>query len=193
MREEAFISHPRLRLGPAEVLLRIERVAVCFILVVESAPNVKIHVFGQLREYCGGATELSVSARTVRSLLDQLERGEPLLYRNVCDETGQSPPAPQRVRQHDNVRDLDGVDTMLAAGDVVTFLPSRFRRLNMADRVVLAIGTKKGVFVAEATKRAAQLRAARSVRPRRPRLLDARSTRAARRASTRRAAIRSSA
>jgi molybdopterin synthase sulfur carrier subunit len=124
VREEAFISHPRHRLGTAEVLLRIEPVAVCFIPVVEPAPNVKVHVFGQLREYCGGATELPVSARTVRSLLDQLERGEPLLYRNLCDETG-------KVRRHlnvfvntENVRDLDGVDTTLAAGDVVTFLPA---------------------------------------------------------------------
>ena len=65
-----------------------------------------------------------MSARTVRSLLDQLERNEPLLYRNLCDETG-------RVRRHlnvfvnsENVRDLDGVDTNLGAGDVVTFLPA---------------------------------------------------------------------
>jgi molybdopterin converting factor small subunit len=46
------------------------------------------------------------------------------LYRNVCDETG-------KVRRHlnvfvnsDNVRDLDGIDTTLAPGDVVTFLPA---------------------------------------------------------------------
>ena len=46
------------------------------------------------------------------------------MYRNVCDETG-------TVRRHlnvfvnsDNVRDLDGVDTTLDAGDVVTILPA---------------------------------------------------------------------
>ena len=87
-------------------------------------PSITIHVFGQLREYCRGATELPVSAQTVRAALEQLERDEPLLYRNLCDETG-------KVRRHlnvfvntENVRDLAGVDTTLAAGDVVTFLPA---------------------------------------------------------------------
>ena len=92
--------------------------------VVEPAPNITIHVFGQLREYCAGVSELKVSARTVRAVLDELERDEPLLYRNLCDETG-------KVRRHlnvfvntENVRDLAGVDSTLAAGDVVTFLPA---------------------------------------------------------------------
>jgi len=92
--------------------------------VVEPAPNITIHVFGQLREYCGGAKELPLSARTVRSVLEHLERDQPLLYRNLCDETG-------KVRRHlnvfvntENVRDLDGVDTALTNGDVVTFLPA---------------------------------------------------------------------
>lgn len=92
--------------------------------MVEPAPNVTVHVFGQLREYCRGAKELSVSASNLRALLQQLERDEPLLYRNLCDETG-------KVRRHlnvfvntENARDLDGVDSTLAAGDVVTFLPA---------------------------------------------------------------------
>ena len=65
-----------------------------------------------------------MSAGNVRTLLEQLERNEPLLYRNICDETG-------KVRRHlnvfvnsENARDLDGVDSTLAAGDVVTFLPA---------------------------------------------------------------------
>ena len=65
-----------------------------------------------------------MSARTVRAALDVLERDQFAFYGNVCDETGQ-------VRQHlnvfvnsDNVRDLDGIDTMLRPGDVVTILPA---------------------------------------------------------------------
>lgn len=92
--------------------------------VADSAPKVTIHVFGQLREYCRGAKELSMSAGSVRAVLEGLERDEPLLYRNICDETG-------KVRRHlnvfintENARDLDGVDSTLAAGDVVTFLPA---------------------------------------------------------------------
>ncbi len=87
-------------------------------------PDITIHVFGQLREYCRGVEQLSLQAESVRAALANLERSEPLLYRNLCDETG-------KVRRHlnvfvnsDNVRDLNGVDTMLAPGDVVTFLPA---------------------------------------------------------------------
>ena len=88
------------------------------------APTVTIHVYGQLREYCAGASQLSVSAHTVSAVLEDLERSLPDLYRNLCDETG-------RVRKHlnvfvnsDNVRDLAGVDTTLTPGDVVTILPA---------------------------------------------------------------------
>ena len=88
------------------------------------APGVTIHVFGQLREYCAGKSQLSVSAQTVRGALEDLEVSQPALYRNLCDETG-------KVRKHlnvfvnsDNVRDRDGIDTPLTPGDVVTILPA---------------------------------------------------------------------
>ena len=87
-------------------------------------PAVTVHVPGPLRAYCAGAEELAISAHTVRAVLESLERSHFALYRNVCDETG-------AVRRHlnvfvnsDNVRDLDGIDTRLAAGDLVTILPS---------------------------------------------------------------------
>ena len=65
-----------------------------------------------------------MSAHNVRATLEALARSEPALYRNVCDETG-------AVRRHlnvfvnvDNVRDLDGINTALTSGDVVTILPA---------------------------------------------------------------------
>lgn len=87
-------------------------------------PTITIHVLGALRVYCGGAAQLSIAAHTVRGALEDLERSRPALYRNLCDETGV-------VRRHlnvfvnaHNVRDLDGIDTPLAPGDVVTILPA---------------------------------------------------------------------
>ena len=87
-------------------------------------PTITLHVPGPLRTYCGGASQLSISAHTVRAALEALERSQFALYRNVCDETG-------TVRRHlnvfvnsDNVRDLAGVDTTLTPGDVVTILPA---------------------------------------------------------------------
>ena len=87
-------------------------------------PTITIHVPGPLRAYCAGAAQLSISAHTVRAALEDLQRSQSALYRNVCDETG-------TVRRHlnvfvnsDNVRDLDGIDTTLTPGDVVTILPA---------------------------------------------------------------------
>ena len=87
-------------------------------------PTITLHVFGQLRTYCAGASQIAISAPTVRAALEDLERSQAALYRNVCDETG-------TVRRHlnvfvnaDNVRDLNGVDTTLTPGDVLTILPA---------------------------------------------------------------------
>jgi len=87
-------------------------------------PTITLHVLGSLRPYCAGAAELSISAHTVRAALEDLERSQSALYRNICDETG-------TVRRHlnvfvnsDNVRELNGVDTLLSPGDVVTILPA---------------------------------------------------------------------
>jgi sulfur-carrier protein len=87
-------------------------------------PTITVHVPGPLRPYCAGAAELPISAPTVRAALEELERSQPVLYRHVCDETG-------AVRRHLNVfvnanhvRDLEGVDTALTTGDVLTILPA---------------------------------------------------------------------
>ncbi len=91
---------------------------------MDTAPVITIHLPGLLRPYCAGASRLSVAAGTVRAALEHLERDQAALYRNLCDETG-------ALRRHlnvfvnsDNVRDREGVDTTLRAGDVVTFLPA---------------------------------------------------------------------
>ena len=91
---------------------------------MDPAPTITIHVPGPLRTYCAGASQISISGHTVRAALGDLERSQSALYHNVCDETG-------TVRRHlnvfvnaDNVRDLDGIDTTLTPGDVVTILPA---------------------------------------------------------------------
>ena len=85
---------------------------------------ITVYIPAPLRPYCGGASELSLSAPSVRAALDELERSHPSLYGNVCDETG-------AVRSHVNlfvntahVRDREGLDTALVPGDVLTILPA---------------------------------------------------------------------
>ena len=91
---------------------------------MDTVATVTLYLPEPLRSYGGGVAEMPVSARTVRGVLDDLERTQPVLYRNVCDETG-------TVRRHlnvfvnaDNVRDLAGLDTRLKAGDVITIVPA---------------------------------------------------------------------
>ena len=86
--------------------------------------TITIHVPAVLRGCCEGASELSLSAPSVRAALEQIERSHPSLYRSICDETG-------TVRRHVNlfvnsshVRDREGLDTALEPGDVVTILPA---------------------------------------------------------------------
>jgi molybdopterin synthase sulfur carrier subunit len=103
---------------------RVPGVRIPLSPIFAMGPAVTIHIFGELRTYCAGRAQLLVSAPTVRAALEDLERNQPALYRNLCDETG-------AVRKHlnvfvndDNVRDLSGVDTALSPGDVLTFLPA---------------------------------------------------------------------
>jgi molybdopterin converting factor small subunit len=65
-----------------------------------------------------------MSAGTVRAALEALERTQSALYRNVCDETGALRPHLNVFVNADNMRDLNGVETTLTAGDVVTILPA---------------------------------------------------------------------
>lgn len=86
--------------------------------------NITVHVPLALRAYCNGASELMLSAPSVRAVLDELERRHPLLYRGICDDTG-------AVRRHvnvfinkDHMRDRDGLETALSPGDEVIILPA---------------------------------------------------------------------
>lgn len=92
--------------------------------------GVEVFVPEMLRTYCGNARTLDVSGGTVRTVravlavLAEIARDYPSLSVNVCDETG-------AVRQHINIfvneshmRDLGGLDSAVAAGDIVTILPA---------------------------------------------------------------------
>jgi MoaD family protein len=88
------------------------------------ASAVTVFVPGPLRLYSGGESELGLEAGKVGDLLSELQRHHPALHGRVCDETG-------AVRRHinvfvnsDHMRDREGLETPLAAGDVVSILPA---------------------------------------------------------------------
>jgi molybdopterin synthase sulfur carrier subunit len=96
------------------------------IAALAAMPPAAVTVFvpAPLRAYSGGKSRLRLEAPSVRAALASLERSHPLLYRSVCDETGQ-------VRRHVNlfvntshVREREGLETALAPGDELTILPA---------------------------------------------------------------------
>lgn len=91
---------------------------------MDTTPLVAIHLTAPLRPYCAGVARLAIAAGTIREVLARLERDQAALHRNICDETGALRPHLNVFVNADNARDLEGLDTPLAAGDVVTFLPA---------------------------------------------------------------------
>jgi len=86
------------------------------------ATTIAVSIPTPLRYCCSGASEIAVSATSLRAMLEELERRYPALHRSICDETG-------AVRRHinlfvntDHMRDREGLDTQLAAGDVLTIM-----------------------------------------------------------------------
>ncbi len=84
---------------------------------------VKIRVPTNLRDHCGGVSELALSAATVRLALAELERSQPKLYHNLCDETGAVRRDVSLLVNEFHLRDPNELETILAPGDVLTILP----------------------------------------------------------------------
>ena len=74
--------------------------------------------------YCGGASQLKLSAPSVRAVLDELERRHPSLYRGICDDTGAVRPHVNLFVNNDHMRDRNGLDTALLPGDEIMILPA---------------------------------------------------------------------
>ena len=86
--------------------------------------SITIHVPAALRASCASASKLTLSAPSVRAALEQIEQNYPSLYRSICDETGTVRPHVNLFVNAAHVRDREGMDTALTAGDILTILPA---------------------------------------------------------------------
>ena len=68
--------------------------------------------------------ELQVEARDVRELLAELARRHPQVHVRLCDERGEPRPHINVFVNDDHVRTRSGLETPLAAGDLVSILPA---------------------------------------------------------------------
>ncbi len=86
--------------------------------------SITVHVPSPLRADSRGASELQLSAASVRAALEEIERSHPSLYRSICDERGAVRPHVNLFVNRSHVRDREGLDTALAPGDVLMILPA---------------------------------------------------------------------
>jgi molybdopterin converting factor small subunit len=88
-----------------------------------TVPKIRVAIPRELRSLCGGEAELLVDARDVREVLGQLARQHPQVHVCICDERGAARPH-INVFINDEFCPRAKLDTLLAAGDLVTILPA---------------------------------------------------------------------
>jgi molybdopterin converting factor small subunit len=132
--QQSIRIHPRFNDKPRTCVDRLARLRYVLGLPehtsMEAAiPQIRVAIPHQLRSLCGGgarspAGEIHLCASDVRSLLGELARRHPEVHVRVCDERGDPRPHINVFVNDDHVRQRDGLDTPLAAGDLVTILPA---------------------------------------------------------------------
>jgi len=90
--------------------------------------RVRVRLPTQLRNLADGDSSVDVvvdsTPVTVSSVLDSLAVTHPALERRVRDETGRTRVHVNLFVDADNIRDLDGVETMIAEGSDVSIIPA---------------------------------------------------------------------
>lgn len=88
------------------------------------ASSVVIHLPSALRSLAGGAAEVHVPAGTVDQALSQLQGRHPALVRAIRTEAGGIRPHVNMFLNQQDIRQQEGLDTVLRTGDEVIILPS---------------------------------------------------------------------
>lgn len=83
-----------------------------------------VRVPGPLRELADGAPELVVSSATVGAAVDEVLGRHPGLRRHLRSEAGALREHVNLFLNEEDVRYLEGEDTVVRDGDVVTIVPS---------------------------------------------------------------------
>lgn len=83
-----------------------------------------IRIPTQLRELAGGKSEVEVEGETVAELLKALDAAHPGFAERLHDENGQLRRFVNVFVADEDIRFLDGIDTPVAAGQVVSIIPA---------------------------------------------------------------------
>jgi sulfur-carrier protein len=86
--------------------------------------SVVVRLPSQLRSLVGGAGEIPVEATTVREAIWAVEEGHPGLATRVLDDQGSLRRFVNVFVADEDIRFLDGLDTVVAAGQTVSLVPA---------------------------------------------------------------------
>src|SRR2546428_13463829 len=83
-----------------------------------------VYVPTPLRQATGGRSKLTASGRTVKELLDGLERTYPGIRQQLCDETGEVRSFINVFVNGTEIRQLEGLSTPVQDADEVSIIPA---------------------------------------------------------------------
>lgn len=84
--------------------------------VPEVMPEVTVSFPGALRTRVGNRRTVTASGKTVREIIDALDRDFPGLRFNLCYETGELRPYVNIFVEKENIRYLQGLETVVTTG-----------------------------------------------------------------------------
>ena len=85
---------------------------------------VSVRIPTPLRKLSGDRDELAIEASTVSALIEGLESECPGIKNRLCDESGNVRRFINLYVNNEDIRFLDGADTKLSDGDVVSIIPA---------------------------------------------------------------------
>src|SRR2546428_13289048 len=109
-----------------------------------------VYVPTPLRQATGGRSKLTASGRTVKELLDGLERTYPGIRQQLCDETGEVRSFINVFVNGTEIRQLEGLSTPVQDADEVSIIPAMAGGLdedNGGERGAGGGGGRQPVFV----------------------------------------------
>lgn len=91
---------------------------------MSTAEQITVLIPTPLRRYTGGESRVQVAGANVASALDALEAQFPGIGERLRDDSGQIRRFVNLFVNGRNVRDADGIDTVLSPGDELGIIPA---------------------------------------------------------------------
>ena len=85
---------------------------------------VTVRIPAPLRKLTGGESDVAADGPTVSAIIDSLEANHPGLKERLCDDSGGIRPFVNIYLNDEDIRFLDGPETKLSEGDLVSIVPA---------------------------------------------------------------------